>query len=674
MRVLAGWIAFALVATGCGSSDSRPDASDASADARPDAPVLDGARPDRDAWPAEMDAMLPVVDPCEAPGTIEIDHTVFGMTMGGSATEAPPDYSRCFGGGGADGAFRFVATDEDPVVFTSNADFDEVLSIRTSCGDETSVMDCADAVHMTGGERIKLYPTPGETYYVMVDGYRGRSVGQYSVRAEHEYRIVGLGETCNRRTLICDGEFGCDAETHTCIREKCENITDDDGDDGRWRIDCHDDDCVDTPACEPGDGALLAGCDRHSDCAGAGGFGPLCLNEFATGYPNGICAAYCDMYSFDGPGCPAGFACGELADRPFTATCLPTCEVDTDCPAGKYHCVRTRDEVGVCHPYCDTDDDCPKTHNCNGDTRRCGPPEQCANGTDDDGDRLVDCEDNDCAPTELCVEGRAAACMGAQVAMLGMNMGSTADASRYFSAPATSDAYFCANESGPEDVWRGSFGEAGEAGVLFAWLHAIPNHVMYLRRGGCDGVENITCIPPYVIGDQTFELEYTGGETIYFFIDAEGAEQVGPYGLELRHMVLDEAEPNDRASNATAYGDEGQFGGRILPSGDVDFVRVHVPENGSTVTVSIDTLGGYECRAVIGRVDPQLELFAADGTTSLAFGDDKSADDFCPVITATGLAAGDYLVRVSYSEAHGGWLSESGFATFSYLLDVQVTR
>jgi cysteine-rich repeat protein len=117
------------------------------------------------------------------------------------------------------------------------------------------------------------------------------------------------------------------------------------------------------PSCKRETDFICAPCGADDDACG--GETDLCLE--------GACAADCR----DWP-CPAGHTCEEIIDRPVRQhQCVPT----TGCGTGV---------------------------------------EECDNGTDDDGDTRVDCDDNDCADEPICnVVGGPGSCDEPEVASLG---------------------------------------------------------------------------------------------------------------------------------------------------------------------------------------------------------------------------------------------------------------
>lgn len=101
---------------------------------------------------------------------------------------------------------------------------------------------------------------------------------------------------------------------------------------------------------EPGCGAKGqspdgAGCTCTSDCATAAQ-GTVCLNEFTTGVPQGLCAHDCAEDS----DCNPGYLCTE-------GVCGPRCATSEECGVGR-SCDDLPNDVRACTFLCDEDSDC----------------------------------------------------------------------------------------------------------------------------------------------------------------------------------------------------------------------------------------------------------------------------------------------------------------------------
>lgn len=84
--------------------------------------------------------------------------------------------------------------------------------------------------------------------------------------------------------------------------------------------------------------------------------------------------------------------------------------------------------------------------------------------------------------------------------------------------------------------------------------------------------------------------------------------------------------------------------------GDDDWVAVTVPGPASSITAHVDDGGTTACEN--HDIDTEVEIYAPNGTTSLAFNEDISMADHCSQATASNLAAGMYFVRAAASEMY----------------------
>jgi len=169
--------------------------------------------------------------------------------------------------------------------------------------------------------------------------------------------------------------------------------------------------------------------------------------------------------------------------------------------------------------------------------------------------------------------------------------------------------------------------------------------------GKCD-VANGFCVPPELCTnglDDDFDLHADCSD-----LDCAGTGAC---------PAATDVEPNDTFATATPFA--GPFTGSIGIVDDIDYVSVVVAGPAQTLTVKVHDGGSGDCAA--GRLDPTVEIFAPDGTTSLAYADDMATGNWCSRVAATRLAAGTYFVRID---------SNPLFAptdTFIYTLDVSLT-
>jgi hypothetical protein len=118
-----------------------------------------------------------------------------------------------------------------------------------------------------------------------------------------------------------------------------------------------------------------------------------------------------------------------------------------------------------------------------------------------------------------------------------------------------------------------------------------------------------------------------------------------------------ESEPNDDATSADAVslGDQGT--GEVNPAGDADYWVFSVTA-GTTIDIDVDA------RAIGSPLDPTLELFDTDGTTSLAYNDDSDGLDSRIVYTID--VTGSYYIAIR-AFANGGGSGQFYTINFNFV-------
>lgn len=192
------------------------------------------------------------------------------------------------------------------------------------------------------------------------------------------FPIAGDDEICDN-DLDDDGDGFVDCTDVTCsadlacaaVELQCSNLEDDDAD---ASFDCADATaCWATVLCQPGDRPLGAPCSHNTECASSTDQ-PLCILEL---FPNGACSSWCTTDDDCGPG-------GACVPALGAGVCLERCEALFDCFPGA---ICASEDVGdVCIPV---------------------DGELCGNERDDDGDDVVDCDDDDCEGTLACTTPEA---------------------------------------------------------------------------------------------------------------------------------------------------------------------------------------------------------------------------------------------------------------------------
>jgi hypothetical protein len=141
-------------------------------------------------------------------------------------------------------------------------------------------------------------------------------------------------------------------------------------------------------------GTVGSTCEAGEDCAQVAV--PVCLKM-----PDGYCSEVCEGGAFD---CDDQSVCEQLGDQAFF--CLDGCltaNTNDDCRAD-YRCAARPDvvnsdgsEVGVCVPACETDADCEAGRRCDASSGDCVPRGEKATG--------ADCRNNEQCNGGLCLQG-----------------------------------------------------------------------------------------------------------------------------------------------------------------------------------------------------------------------------------------------------------------------------
>ena len=135
----------------------------------------------------------------------------------------------------------------------------------------------------------------------------------------------------------------------------------------------------------------------------------------------------------------------------------------------------------------------------------------CSDGVDNDGDGLIDCDDNNCSgfPGCTCTATQALSC-GATIT--GSNSG----------GPSDNNTYSCANwnNTGPEAVYAITPAQSGVASVTMSGLSAALD--LFVTTGGAGSCDPTGCLDVGGIegtGDETVTWTATGGTTYYLVAD-----------------------------------------------------------------------------------------------------------------------------------------------------------
>ena len=154
-------------------------------------------------------------DPCDS--VTDATANVNGATLTGN-TSGPDDALTGSCGAGSPGApetiFSIVAPEDGPMIAsTANAgtDFDTIVYVMTTCGDDSTEVACDDDGGGQGGPSMAQWDaTAGTTYYIVVDGYE--SSGNFELSIQQVIcgdGVVAGDEQCDDSNT--DSGDGCDS-------------------------------------------------------------------------------------------------------------------------------------------------------------------------------------------------------------------------------------------------------------------------------------------------------------------------------------------------------------------------------------------------------------------------------------------------------------------------------
>lgn len=316
-------------------------------------------------------------------------------------------------------------------------------------------------------------------------------------------------------------------------------------------------------------------------------------------------------------------------------------------------------------------------------TDGCAGDENCTDGQDQDGDGKVDCADSDCATA--CQSSCAGLeLLGDPTVVVGNTVGHASELT-----PSCVDS----SVSGRELVYRFV---PGNTGVVEITLHPTFTTDLNLsvRKSCANGASELGCsarsIGPNT--DKRLVVPTQTGETVFVVIDGTGPGVQGGFTLELASRVVrcgdahrdlteacddgnttshdgcsatctlesDETEDNGTPAKANPY-TAFPFFAAISASDDIDVFSLNISQSNAKLVAETFDLGDGACAKLL--LDSKLEILAPNGTQILAVNGD-SGGTFCSRVEATGLAPGNYYVRIS---------SEGSRPTFPYVLNVNVS-
>jgi cysteine-rich repeat protein len=288
------------------------------------------------------------------------------------------------------------------------------------------------------------------------------------------------------------------------------------------------------------------------------------------------------------------------------------------------------------------------------DPSGCSGVETCVDGRDNDGDRTVDCGDDDC--TASCADSCASpAVLSDPADVQGDTTGhaSIGEPTCVLGPGSPEVAYaFTATNTGVLDVRL--------SGSALLALSVSADCNVSSRELGCSL-------------DGRLKTSIRAGDTVYLMVDGLGAGDAGRYGLSVSSRAIvcgdghrdeaetcddrntvsndgcsatctlesSEAEPNDTVAKATPY--VSPFFGEISVASDVDIVVFTLTEPALGMTATVSDFGDSAC--VLGDMDSFLEIL--DSTENVIKSDDDSGDGLCSLATTGALTPGTYTLRVT---------------------------
>jgi len=242
--------------------------------------------------------------------------------------------------------------------------------------------------------------------------------------------------------------------------------------------------------------------------------------------------------------------------------------------------------------------------------------------------------------------------------------------------------------SGAEVVYQVSVTEDSKLDVL---LSSAQDLTLSLRTSCAGPGTELRC------GSQTrFTLDALAGETYFVVVDGATAADSGDYLLEVQArqqgcgdairdvgeecddgnvndgdgcdpdcaLEPSESEPNEPQRFLADTFDFTPWFAQISPAGDVDQYRIQLVATSSTLVVTTANLADGACG--LNLMDTVIDIHDTNANNNVLLAtDDDSGDGKCARAVASGLAPGNYLVKV---RAAAG----ADPATFPYRLDVSV--
>ena len=240
----------------------------------------------------------------------------------------------------------------------------------------------------------------------------------------------------------------------------------------------------------------------------------FCLTEANSGWAQGYCTDACNALV---PCADPDSSCVDIGVQ----VCLKNCTLPAGsrCTGAGQACSDLGSGVAACVGGCVMDSDCATA--CDNDNSLCGDQENCSNGTDDDGDLLADCEENDCTADATCGPLVSGACTGAiDISAGGTFSGSTSTGSNSF-------ANLCQDIFGDSSVVGHGTHEqiftftAPAHGILSLKPVGLDPFDWYVRSTCDDTRTSLGCLTDLASADDPVTLEMDSASTIFVYIDGE---------------------------------------------------------------------------------------------------------------------------------------------------------
>lgn len=187
-------------------------------------------------------------------------------------------------------SFTISATDGNVGIDARSFGIDTVLHLRKACLDDSTTVGCTDDSAPPGnyGSRVAALLSPG-TYYLIVDGFDGSSIGPYTLTTRFSANCV---PQCDGR--FCGNTDGCGGDCGICpTGQECNGA-------GR---------CVKSP-CTPDCNGRKCGDDGCGGSCGDCHKGQLCLTETgqchdfaACDHDRPVCKTACSSQEYCGTDC-----------------------------------------------------------------------------------------------------------------------------------------------------------------------------------------------------------------------------------------------------------------------------------------------------------------------------------------------------------------------------------